>query len=710
MWINVKMLAAAIGKSPRLIQIKAKNGEITSRHKDGKSLEIEVESCPAEWQEMVASIGSVNYVPQIPDTGFSKNALQAIGRNLSSRESLRIEVASFVKGLDKELSEKSKVKIAVAHFGLSDSTVRRYIKDVDENGIVSSRKGVRQRSWDDQAISYMKAYYLQLLKERNIDSKQASFLAVSSKAQEAGWKIGSRSAAYRILSEIPRIYIEYATGGNRALDNIFYIKRDWSKLNPAQILIGDQHIADFWVVDNSGDKPMYFRPTFYVWLDAATRCVAGLAVDKDYDSGTVLNALYMAIKRFGFFDCTYNDNGTSECSKAATSVIDELLILSKGRSRMFDISDLYKTKNGSYAVEDEEGNIVDTAEDIEAWRRKHRRIYAQVKNAKAKPIERFFSTLEEKLGQKGIPGHVVTPNCPASQEEKESLVLQMQKEKGEILALDEFVWEVARTITEYENTPHSQLGGMTPMQKLRECEKTGWRAVYPESQIDLDFVFMSRKLCKVRKGRVVVNRIEFIGEDLKASSDGRLIDTGLILHEGEKVEVRFNPLSLDKAYAVIPEAKENRIRALMAVESVEMLDDGKLERSMAWKRSCMKVIRDSFKLLANPELAEKPRIGSQMEKEIQEADRALLATEETMAEEAVDMLLSDEIKEKGRIRPYRPLFSNSWERFKWCLDRIIANDELSGEDREFCERYRIGDEYSSNREYWEAYIRFGGIV
>lgn len=707
MWVEVKVIATAIGKTPRYVQLKAKSGAVRSRKKDGKSIEIEAESCPIEWQQKLMDVKSLGYVPAVSSSGFSKNALDAIGRSISPKQALKIEVSRFCRNLG-NLAEMDRIKAAVDHFGLSDSTVRRYIKDVEENGIVQERKASYSNSWDEDAVSYMKAYYLQLLKERNIDSKISAFMATESKAQEKGWKMGSRSSAYRRLDEIPQILKDYATGGNRALDNIFYIKRDWSSLKPAQILIGDQHIADFWVVDDSGDKPVYFRPTFYVWLDGATRCVAGLAVDKDYDSGTVLNALYMAIHRFGFFDSTYNDNGTSECSKATTMVIDELMSLSRGRSHMFDISDLYRTKDGSYAVEDGDGNIVDTAADETVWRRKHRRIYAQVKNAKAKPIERFFSTLEEKLGQKGIPGHVVTPNCPAHQEEKESQVLQSQKDRGEILTLEQFVWQVARTITEYENTPHSQLGGKTPMESLRAYEEQGWSAVYPESQVDLDFVFMYRKVCKVRKGRVTVKGVEFIGEDIRARKDGSLADVGLILHEGEKVEVRFNPLDMSSAYAVIPQASENRIRALRAVEAVEMLDNGKLEKGMEWKRNCMRIVRNSFKVMSNPTFVERPKVGSQMTREIEAADKALVEDEEIVSKQEVEELLSRKIEARTIIKPYRPLFSNSFERFKWCMDRIIAGDELSQEDKEFCEKYKIGTEYSDNKEYWDVYIRFGG--
>ena len=704
MWIDTKTLSSIIGKTPRLLQMKAKSGEIVSRKKNGKSIEIDTDSLPPEWRALVA------VSPSIPEamrgSGFSGYAEESLGRKLSARERQRLLISRYVSSLS-SLPESRRVSMAASYFGVSAATVRRAVREVGEYGVVrSDRKRTGPRVWDDEALSYLRSFYLRLMRERNIDSKEAAWRAVQAEAQEQGWSIGSRSSAFRILKDIPALITSYATGGNRALDNFFYIRRSWSSLEPAAVLIGDQHVADYWMLDDrDADRKRYFRPTFYVWEDAATRCVAGLAVDEDYSSETVLNALYMAISRFGFFGATYNDNGTSECSNAAVAVIDEIIALSRGRSRMFDLSELYRTSDGRYAVEDPDGNIVDIAADESIWRRKHRRIYAQVKNAKAKPIERLFSTLEMKLAEKGIPGHVITPGCPADQEEKESAVLEKQKKDGQILTLDEFVHEVVMAIAEYERTKHSSLG-MSPIEKVEEWLGKGWRPAYPESRTDLDFIFLSRKQVRIRKGRVTVGGVEFIGEDLR-SRGGVLEDVGLSLHEGEKVEVRYSPMDLSRAYAVFPDLERGRrVRALRAVEAVEMLDSGKLEAAMEWKRRCMRTVRDSFAYLVSPGTSsEKGR--SRLTREIEKADRALIREERKKEREEVIRLSSPEPK-LPRIRPYRPLFSSDYERFRWCCDMIIGDFELEERDKAFCAHYRLGEEYEENADYWEAYMRTGG--
>lgn len=705
MWIKPKDLSARVGCSVRKIQLLAKEEKIASRKIDGKSIEIDVDSLPSEWRALVVTGPSVPSV--LPDTCVSEYAETALGRKLTSKEKRRLEIARYADGL-MTFPESKRVAMTAAFFGVSDSTVRRAIRDVAEYGVVRGERARQEsRVWDNEAIDYMRAFYLQLMKDRNIDSKEAAWHAVQSEAQRMNWRIGSRSSAFRILKDIPSIITRYAIGGNRALDNYFYIKRNWDSLEPAAVLIGDQHIADFWVVDDrNAENPYYFRPTFYVWEDAATRCVAGIAVDEDYSSETVLNALYMAISRFGYFKATYNDNGTSECSNAVVTVIDEIIRLTGGKSRMFDLSELYKTSDGRYAVEDPDGNIVDIASDEKAWRNKYRRIYAQVKNAKAKPIERLFSTLEMKMAERGIPGHVVTPECPADQEEKESAVLERQKKNKEILTLEEFVREMIITISEYEATRHSSLG-MTPLEKVNEWIRKGWRPVYPESRADLDFIFLSRKKAKIRKGRVTIDGIDFIGEDLK-NVNGRLLDVGLVLHEGESVEVRYNAMDMSHAYAVFPEAEPgSRIRALKAVEAIDMLDEKKLSEAIGWKRRCMKTVRESFAILASPETG-KPRDEKRLPTEIEKADMALECIEEVRPQEDIPAL--EEQPKAPRIKPARPLFGSSFERFRWCCDMLIGNFELDEKDREFCERYKLGEEYQENSEYWEAYMKAGGAV
>ncbi|WP_162505183.1 hypothetical protein, partial [Treponema endosymbiont of Eucomonympha sp.] len=143
-----------------------------------------------------------------------------------------------------------------------------------------------------------------------------------------------------------------------------------------------------WCRDEDGTL---FRPKCYLWLDMRTRLVYGVAFERHYNSGTVLRALRLGVEMFGKFGSTYNDNGSSESSEWTDFVIEQLQTY--GMKWGGDAANLYRTEGGKYAVIDDEGSCVELAPDRDAWRKTNRRIFARIKNAKTKPIERFFSSL-----------------------------------------------------------------------------------------------------------------------------------------------------------------------------------------------------------------------------------------------------------------------------------------------------------------------------
>ena len=713
MWIDVKELADALGISPRAVQKRIAGGSVTARRKNGRSYEVDTSSLPAEWYaklppELKGALSPITALAKpSKETALVPSAVTAaIGRPLNDRERQNIQIYQYWLGQKAVYARKSdRVAATAAFFGVSESTVRRTVNRIEEGGvIIAERRDRESTAWSPEAVAYLKSCYLQILHESNIDSKAAAIKKTNEEAVRRGWKVGCRASAYTILSSIPALVMEYAAGGDRALDNIFYIRRDWSNLKPAQILIGDQHRVDFWVKERKPDGSWrYYRPEFYVWEDAASRCVAGIAVAENYSSDTVKEALHMAIRRFGLFDCTYNDNGSSECSEVVTEIIDELIALSGGKSRMMDVSELYRTKDNLFVVEDAEGNIVDTASTVEAWRKRHRRIYANVKNAKAKPIERLFNTLETMLSEAGIPGHVVDPSAPAHVEEKQSMMLEKQKDADEILTMEEFLFALVETINRYEHQKHSQLG-MSPFQFVERAISGGWRADMPANPADLDFIFLERRRIRVVKGRVTVNRIQYMGQDIRSDGKGGIEDVGLHLHEGDKIEVRFDPLNPSRAYAIVP-GTANPVRALTPVEAVEMLDEDAMQERISWKRHSMKVVREAFRALTYPEASTfRTAIASQVE----EADRPLLEEEEKKSLEKIRKMV------ESSNAPRRPknvlhFFASAKERFRWCLEELTEGVQLSDEDLRFVQEYRTSDEYAQDREYWATYERFGGL-
>jgi putative transposase len=275
---------------------------------------------------------------------------------------------------EQQIAEKHKVSV---------STVRRYVKDIDENGYhpqVKPRQGRKVFAWSPDALGFLKAFYLAAQRDAGRCTMRNAYARTVEAARAKGWKVGSEQSAYTHLRDIHSLLITYAAGGSRALDNIFYVARDLSRLTPMQVIVGDQHIFDYWVSYNGG----YIRPQCYLWLDMRTRLVYGIDFEPGtYNHRTVARSLKMGIMRFGKFGSTYNDNGSAEKSGRIDHLVSALQTY--GMSYR-DAPELYRTQNGDYAVENPDGGLVATVPNLQEWRRENRRMYALVKNAKAKPI------------------------------------------------------------------------------------------------------------------------------------------------------------------------------------------------------------------------------------------------------------------------------------------------------------------------------------
>lgn len=710
MWVDVKNVAEAAGRSPRTIQMMARDGKIQSRPKNQKSIEIYVPSLPPEWQTKLVKAGNVPSLENVSTattaalapaaqlTAIATSASAArLGAKVTERQRQRLLIAQRVKARPAGTPKTEWISSVASYYGISTSTVRRIASEVDSFGAVGRPRdrGV-PRAWDAEAIAFIKGYWLQAIREIGECSKTTAWKALQVQAKKMGWKIGSRSSAFALLGEVDHLLVAYARGGNRALDNYFYITRDADTLQPMQIVIGDQHIFDWWVADY--ETGLISRPECYLWLDMATKLIYGIAFDKSYNSETVKESLRLGLYRFGAFDCTYNDNGSSECSKAINTIIDDLINLQMANA---DISDLYRTPEGVYVVVDEDGDILDTARTSEEWRRKHRRIFANVRNAKAKDIERFFRTLEGMLLAKMLPGRVATPGAPAAIDEVERQRLEVQKNRRELLTIEEFQVVVLETLREYENTLHSTLK-MTPLQKLQQKINGGWKPRYFEKEV-VDITLADRQRRKVDRGRVTIGNVTFIGEDLRAE-DGSVADVGLWKHDGQSVEIRFNARDLTYAYAIV----DGTIRPLRAVTSVAMLDDNAMTEAIALKRKQMAAVREAFGQFTRPiggltirsEVGPKIRAAHKIVHELPEPS--------SDAEELKDAVASQIAIAKKKTMPIRAIHTNNRERYRWCLDMIISGEGLDPVDQLFMHSYEGSDEYKNASDYWTTYKRMGG--
>ncbi|MBQ3729676.1 MAG: hypothetical protein II903_09265 [Spirochaetales bacterium] len=688
MWMTAKDLAERMGKSVRYVQMLASEGRIRWMMKDGKSKLYDSDSVPPELASGKATVQKA--LTPLQDRGTSALAsFQALGGRLTEKDRQKFSVIQKLRSLPPSMPKGEQYSSVAFFFGISEATVRRYEKEFGRTGLIVSRpRSASSRSFDQEAIDWMKGYMLKSRRETGFCTKQSAWEALERKAPAMGWNIGSRSTAFVILGTIDSQLLDFAEGGSRALDNYFYIRRDCTKLRPFQIVIGDQHIFDYWVADYEAGK--IFRPECYCWIDMCTKMVYGVALEVHaYTAETVKESLRNGILRHGLFENTYNDNGKPECSRATEQVIDDLMHVGAG---MNDLCELDRTKAGRYALELEDGSVMDAGPTPESYRR----IFAQVKNAKAKDIERFFRTIEEMLKKMNLPGHAATPGAPAAVDEVERARLERDKDNHFLLDIHEFAQALSECFETYENTVHATLG-MTPRQYLQKRRDMGWHENRRLTDLDVDIIMMSRTSRKVRNGFVQIGKRYYRGPLLTSTGSG-IDDTGVWKYEDRMLDVRF--CLWDPSYIVVRLQDSSEPWRPLFLDDVAniMLDDLALKEKMAEKRAQMRSVRQAFKVATE-------MIGDVIYRPEKQEDI------EQQNEQQPPMKALPEPQD----RPFRPeYFAHGFERYAWYMEMVLTGnmEYLTEEDKAFARQYKAGEEYRDNLQRWEvieAEIKARGI-
>lgn len=688
MWMTAKELAMRMGWSVRYVQRLASEGRIRWTMKDGRSRLYDSDSVPMDALPAKASVQSKALTP-VESTGAGALAsFQALGGRTTEKDRQKLRVLDRLRNAPIGVSKGEWYGSVAFFFGISEATVRRYEKDFERTGLIATAPKVStNRSFDPEAIAWVKGYMLKTLRETGFCTKQSAWEHLVDKAREEGWRIGSRSTAFAILGGIDRQLLDFSVGGRRAMDNYFYIRRDCKALRPMQIVIGDQHIFDYWIADY--EKGVILRPECYCWLDMCTKVVYGIALEtRAYTADTVKESLRNGIMRYGLFENTYNDNGKPECSKATEQVIDDLLHAGAG---MNDICELDRTMAGRYSIEREDGSVVDAGPSPESYRR----IFAQVKNAKAKDIERFFRTIEEMLRKMNLPGHAATPGASAAENEVEAARLQRDKDSHALLDIYGFAQALAECFEKYETTVHSTLG-MSPRDYLAKRKEMGWRENRRLTDLDVDCIMMSRTRRIARNGFVSINGRYYRGPTLTVTG-GQVDDTGVWNHDGETLDVRYSPWDPSYIIVRVPGSTEPWRPLLLDDTAAVMLDEAALRENMARKREQMRAVRRAFKVAT-------AMVGDV----IYRPDGPHVVVEEQHP-------VPRALPEPRKAIPMRPAyFAHGWERYEWCLHMVLNGnmEHMSDEDKEFVRTYRNETEYLENVQRWtflEKEIKARGI-
>ena len=585
------------------------------------------------------------------------------------------------------IKKRAWIESVAIKYGCSWQHLYKAIKKYEKDGLaglVHKRRGQSggSRVWDDEALEYWIG--LCTIREGSGKSRKALYLRhLVPEARARGWRIGGeRSALKKAEDRVSPPLLAYRDGGLRALDNIMPpILRDYSDLEPFEIIVGDQHKFDFWVWDEVAGKAI--RPEGYFWQDMRTRMWYGGAVDRKYNGMLMGLGLRIGLVACGTFGTIYTDNGGPEKSEYIESIVQDMQSLGLKREYTIARSD----------IEEEDGRDCYRAVKVG-----HR--WAIVRNAKAKPLERSFQELERALRDLGVPGRV--KDLRGSEEEAEVHSKELAKliKEEKLFTLDEFILWVYRAMDYLNKEKESRSlaqewifgprpKSVTPIDVLHACYKHGWKPRFLDEPT-INLIFLARADRVVKRGRIILDKKDYEHRDL------------IPLHN-KRVDLRYDPFDPEEILVFF---KGKYICTAKMVERGSMKNPKQTERLIRQKRQHRRGYIEEYRKLTKG-------IGDlQMRSQVTGLERAAIEVEADRKKDAAakaelvrvrtEAEIIEETKaiETAYVPPrVRPVFRDDEHRMEWLVDQMAEGRELEAEDREWLVKY-WGELSPAGREYW----------
>jgi len=573
------------------------------------------------------------------------------------------------------------------------------------------------RAWSPAALDYWQG--LVLKREHRKIAKKALYHVLAVEAERQGWAIGSeRSALEHARRFISPPLAALQRGGTRALDNTLPpVLRSYADLAPFEVVVGDQHRWDWWVVDEETGR--LIRPEGYYWQDLRTRIIYGGALDRRYDSHLVGLALRLGVYVFGPFKAIYTDNGKPELSRYVTGIMRDMGTLGLRVEAETDL--LHKTNSSA-----EEINPLITRPGALP---NHRR--AIVRNAKAKMIEGTFDNIQKILRDTiRLPGYCKRLTDGAEEQEIDEAEVARLHTQGRLPTFREFVLAMFQALDHYNRKkPHRGVvkewprrpkpKEATPMQALEYCARhEGWeRPAMDDLYLQaVDLVFLPKAHRTVDRGR-----IHFQKEVYEVDGLERL--------NGERVTFRYDPQALDTLLVFY---RGRWVGRAALVEYSSMKDMDLAARKIHEKRKKRRAYEEEFRRItaAVPDVRWQP---AQSATQTADKGERSVAERQVLAIEADDRNRADEIAERRRIRgqeeiaaevaeieaqgsklkaqsekvPERPsYFLKPLDRYEWIVAFEMAGGALDEEDTIFRAGYEATMD-AGQKEYFETVRRLG---
>lgn len=322
--------------------------------------------------------------------------------------------------------------------------------------------------------------FIQFIKDQFLTLKQRSFSACYQDALDAaavkGWPVLHERTARREIQKIPREVLILKREGEKAWEDTAgpYIERDYSGLASNAMWVADHHQFDVWVITADGER---VRPWLSAFMDMASRKLVGWIIRPHApNTESVLRSLAAGIETHGRPAKAYMDNGKDYRAFALQGDAGKAKP-GGGRRKVID---------GEHA----KGVLAEMGIAV---------VHARPYNAKAKPIERLFGTIEKGFGDTWA---TYCGGSPLTRPED----LPVQLARGNAPTLENFAAEFGAWVANvYHKRPHHGQGMDLRTPEAAWKEKLAARTpVEPE-------VLRRLVMVKTRPTKVGQNGVEFMG-------------------------------------------------------------------------------------------------------------------------------------------------------------------------------------------------------
>lgn len=483
-WITVKETAKLLNITHQAVRKRVGNGKLEYKYingiggNSGRVLQILLESLPQEIQDKYNGIEKKSKLLieqysllQIKEAEYKASIVEAFRKSELSAE-------KFIKKFNDENSESFSIRQLY-------SWNKKYIQGKIET-LIDTRGGDNKgtSSISEEAWEFFYSLYM-TFQRRSIkwcyDKTKLKFPDVP-----------SLRSFERKVKKIPEYAIlRYRVGTKAFNDALPHMERSRTGVMSNDIWCSDHHRIDVFVRNSTGHV---IRPWLTVFTDIrSTKIMSFIVREADPNATVVKKCLRLGIEKFGVPKEILTDNGKD-----------------------------YKARDLSLEYPLSVMNVLGIG-----------KITATPYHGQAKPVERFFRTLEERFGKMF---YSYAGNDAKKRPEHMAKTIKRLEEDPNIPSMDFYVEQLEKWIEEYNNTPHYGEGmdGQTPdnvyIQNL-------------EKRVEVK----DRNALKLLCGKTVTRTVDRNGVRIFSQTYSNY-DGCLVSYYGKKVMVTYDPDNIDSVF------------------------------------------------------------------------------------------------------------------------------------------------------------------